>query len=150
LRRWTGQATGGRSGRDCDGLKSLAAIEMRGLLCGIDRSRLRPLDPFSMRYEEGADGLVPPAQSLRGYECAGRKRTFTNPDPMGDGIKNRSAQNLKTSPVILTCSAKGIPELSQEAAAFLFSITNFILFTFFRGAISNAPCFRSDAMMFLL
>jgi hypothetical protein len=94
--------------------------------------------------------MMPSAQSLRGYECAGRKRTFTKPDAMGDGIKIRSAQNLETSPVILTCSAKGIPRLSQEAAAFLFSITKFILCTFFRGAISNTPCFCLDAMIFLL
>jgi hypothetical protein len=51
--------------------------------------------------EKGADGMMPSAQSLRGCECAGRKRTFTKPDAMGDGIKIRSAQNLKTSPVIV-------------------------------------------------
>jgi hypothetical protein len=94
---------------------------------------------FSMRYvmpliEEGADGMMPSAQSLRGYECAGRKRTFTKPDAMGDGIKIRSAQNLKTSPVLLTCSANGVPKLSQEAAAFLFSITKFIFCTFLRAS----------------
>jgi hypothetical protein len=61
--------------------------------------------------EEGADGMMPSAQSLRGYECAGRKRTFTKPDAMGDGIKIRSAQNLKTSPVILACSANGVAKL---------------------------------------
>jgi hypothetical protein len=76
-------------------------FEIARLLCKIDHWRLRSLDALAMRYampstyEERADGLAPSAQSLRGYECAGRKRTFTNPDPMGDRIENRSAQNLK-------------------------------------------------------
>jgi hypothetical protein len=72
------------------------------------RSRCGNVMPL---IEEGADGMMPSAQSLRGYECAGRKRTFTKPDAMGDGIKIRSAQNLKTSPVILACSANGVPKL---------------------------------------
>src|SRR5437879_3887164 len=41
-----GQAGGG-GGRDCDGLKSLTAIEKQGLRCRIDHSRLRLLDALS-------------------------------------------------------------------------------------------------------
>jgi hypothetical protein len=74
--------------------------------------------------KEGADGMMPSAQSLRGYECAGRKRTFSKPDAMGDGIKIRSAQNPKRFPVILICSAKMTLKLSQEAVAVPFTIQN--------------------------
>jgi hypothetical protein len=95
----------------------------------IDSPRCRPLDAVPMRYvmpviEEGADGIMPSAQSLRGYECAGRKRTFSKPDAMGDGIKIRSAQNPKRFPVILICSAKMTLKLSQEAVAVPFTIQN--------------------------
>jgi hypothetical protein len=45
-------------------------------------------------------------QFLRGYECAGRRRTFSNLDPGWDGIKICSAQILKTLPVIRALSAK--------------------------------------------
>jgi hypothetical protein len=70
---------------------------------------------------------MPSAQSLRVYECAGRRRTFVNLEPMGDATKICSAQNLNAFPVILSCSAKCTPPLFHEAAAFLFTITKFTL-----------------------
>src|SRR6266436_7085048 len=42
-----GKATGSGSCRECDGLKSLSAIEKQGLRCRIDHSRLRLLDALS-------------------------------------------------------------------------------------------------------
>src|SRR5258708_2653149 len=42
-----GQAVGSGSGRECNGLKSLSAVEMRGVLCGIVHSRLHLLDALS-------------------------------------------------------------------------------------------------------
>src|SRR6266851_4819693 len=42
-----GQSIGSGSGRECDGLKNLSAVEMRGVLCGIVHSRLHLLDSLS-------------------------------------------------------------------------------------------------------
>jgi hypothetical protein len=62
--------------------------------------------------EKRADGLVPSAQSLRVYECAGRRRAFVNLEPMGDATKICSAQNLKALSVLSSCPAKATPKFS--------------------------------------
>jgi hypothetical protein len=60
--------------------------------------------------------MMPSAQSLRGYECAGRKRTFTKPGPMGgwdQGSLRRTYKHLLSFSV----SANGVPKRPRESTA---------------------------------
>src|SRR5258708_22019800 len=98
--------------------------------------------------EKRADGLVPSAQSLRVYECAGRRRTLANLEPTGDGTKICSAQNLKAFPAPLSCPAKATPKVFQEAVTFLFTMTKFMLSSF-SGSPFPSSELSSDAMMWL-
>ena len=87
--------------------------------------------------EKRADGLVPSAQCLRVYECAGRERTLANLEPTGGGTKICSAQSLKASPAPLSRPAKATPNVSQEVVTFLFTITKFMLRSFSESRFST-------------